>query len=584
MLSLRRVLNKFLAGKIVILVLLSLSFLTLPVLVYNYKYVGKIFPGISIAGIEVGGLSPPQAKTLLEQKIPRPLPIKLVYLEKSFDLEPNTIDLTYDFSESSTRAYNRVRRGNILNDIFERLKLFIYPENIGLATKLDEDKLQKFIATISKSISKRAVHPSVSIVGGNILVNKGLPGIDVDENLLRAEVGAEFSLAKNTDINIPLNNIDDSLNDQEAYDFKIRAGKYIGKNLQVKFEFTTLTFDSSALLKLLEPKKDFNDTALNILIEGVATKIERDPQNPKFNFEGGKVTEFQPSLDGVKIERDKFKDLLINSLKALETNDDKNIILDPPVVKTPSEVSTDKVNDLGIKELVGRGTSTFYHSIPGRVHNVVLAASRINGTLVKPGDTFSFNNTLGDVSAFTGFQQAYIISEGKTILGDGGGVCQVSTTLFRALLNAGLPITDRTAHAYRVGYYEQNSPPGLDATVYGPEPDLKFINDTPAYILIEAKADPQHYSLIFELYGTSDGRVATITKPVVSNVTPALPTIYQDDPTLPVGTLKQTDFSAAGATVTFTYKVERFGINIISRTFVSNYRPWAAVYLRGVKI
>jgi vancomycin resistance protein YoaR len=337
----------------------------------------------------------------------------------------------------------------------------------------------------------------------------------------------------------------------------------------------------------LDPKSGYKDTAITNLFQKTSVSVNRDPQNPKFVFQpakagnNSKVTEFQPALPGVKVDSDKFKSQLTSALDTLENSDDKTETFNIPVIESPPEVTTDQVNNLGIKELIGRGTSTYFHSIPGRVHNVVLAASRINGTLVAPGKTFSFNQTLGDVTQFTGYQQAYIISGGKTILGDGGGVCQVSTTMFRALLNAGLPITERAAHAYRVGYYEQDSPPGLDATVYGPEPDLKFTNDTPAYILIEATSDPKNYSLTFELYGTSDGRVTTISKSVVTNVTPALPTVYQDDPTLPAGTLKQTDFSAAGAIVTFNYSVVRAGQTIFAKTFVSNYRPWAAVYLRG---
>ncbi len=166
-------------------------------------------------------------------------------------------------------------------------------------------------------------------------------------------------------------------------------------------------------------------------------------------------------------------------------------------------------------------------------------------------------------------------------MGDGGGVCQVSTTLFRSILNAGLPIIERQAHAYRVGYYEQDSSPGIDATVYAPSPDLKFKNDTPAYILIEARADPKNYSLVFELYGTSDGRVATISKPIVTNVSAPPEDLYQDDPTLPAGTIKQIDFKAWGAKVTFNYAVKRDSTEIYSKTFISNYRPWRAVYLRG---
>jgi vancomycin resistance protein YoaR len=351
--------------------------------------------------------------------------------------------------------------------------------------------------------------------------------------------------------------------------------------LQLKFEYNTYTLTDKDLIKILDFRTGFNRQSMDAIILDIASEVNHDPQNPKFIFENGRVTEFQPALDGIRIDNEGLKDKIINSLNQIENSNDKIIAFDIPIQKTPPEVTTDGINNLGIKELIGRGASTYFHSITSRVHNVVLAASRINGTLVKPGDTFSFNDTLGDVSQFTGYQQAYIISEGKTILGDGGGVCQVSTTLFRSVLNAGLPIIERQAHAYRVGYYEQDSPPGIDATVYGPSPDFKFKNDTPAYILIEAKADPKKYSLVFELYGTSDGRVSSISKPVVTNIVSPPEDLYQDDPALPAGTIKQIDYKAWGAKVTFNHKVERNGVTIFSKTFLSNYRPWQAVYLRG---
>lgn len=166
-------------------------------------------------------------------------------------------------------------------------------------------------------------------------------------------------------------------------------------------------------------------------------------------------------------------------------------------------------------------------------------------------------------------------------MGDGGGVCQVSTTLFRALLAAGLPISERRAHAYRVGYYEQDSPPGLDATVYDPSPDLKFKNDTPSYLLIQTKVDTSVPSLVFEIYGNSDGRVATISKPIISEVVAPAEDLYQDDPTLKQGIIKQTEHKAWGAKVTFKYEVVRDGVVIYQKTFVSTYHPWQAVYLRG---
>jgi vancomycin resistance protein YoaR len=254
-----------------------------------------------------------------------------------------------------------------------------------------------------------------------------------------------------------------------------------------------------------------------------------------------------------------------------------------PVNVVKPEITNENVNSLGITDLIGEGTSLFYHSIENRIYNIQLAANRLNGLLIAPGEVFSFDKALGDVSSFTGYKQAYVIENGKTVLGDGGGVCQVSTTLFRAALHAGLPIVERNPHAYRVGYYEEDSGPGIDAAVYVPSVDLKFRNDTGHSILIQAFADTQNLRLTFDLYGTKDNRVVTIGDPVVSSQTPAPATLYQDDPTLPKGEVKQVDFAADGANVYFTRTVSKDGKVVIADKFISNYRPWQAVYLRGTK-
>jgi len=196
-------------------------------------------------------------------------------------------------------------------------------------------------------------------------------------------------------------------------------------------------------------------------------------------------------------------------------------------------------------------------------------------------EIFSFNKSLGDVSADTGFEQAYIIKEGRTVLGDGGGVCQVSTTFFRAALNAGLPILERHAHAYRVHYYEDDLGPGIDATVFDSTADLKIQNNTPAYLLIQSSVDLKKKKLTFEIYGTSDNRQVEMSKVRVWDQVPPPPDLYQDDPTLPAGTIKQVDWKAWGAKASFSYKVARGEEILTEKTFTSNYRPWQAIYLRG---
>lgn len=559
--------------------------------IFNFKYTDKILPNISVAEVNIGGLDKETAKNVLTQNLKIPNKIKLVSEDNSFELSTHDLGFSYDYAASVDRVFNFTRTGNLVSDFFETTKLLFTPRSFGLAVNIDETKLTKFISVISGQISVDPLFPSISFVNGKTTIDKGKKGSEMDNVLLRVNLGAALSQANGENITIPIKEVDPTLSTGEVSILQKRLDIFVGREIQIKFESQTgatdtFTYSTASLFKLINPKGGINNDEIVKIISDIAKKINRDPQNPKFNFEGDRVSEFQPALDGIRLDENKLKENLISAIEKIENSEDegsgeKRITFNAPVTRTSPDVTTEKVNNLGIKELIGRGTSTYFHSIPGRVFNVSLATSRINGILVKPGETFSFNNALGDVSEFTGYQQAYIISEGKTILGDGGGVCQVSSTLFRALLNAGLPITERTAHAYRVGYYEQNSPPGMDATVYGPSPDLKFKNDTDNYILIVAKTDPKHYSLIFELYGTKDGRVATISKPLISNVLPALPTVYQDDPTLPLGKIKQIDFGASGAKVTFNYLVKKGGEVIHKKSFTSNYRPWAAVFIRG---
>lgn len=328
----------------------------------------------------------------------------------------------------------------------------------------------------------------------------------------------------------------------------------------------------------------FNTEKLKELTKPMAEKINKEPVDAKFAMENNKVTEFRAHTDGAKLDEERLKKSIQDKLPLLlSLTRPTTISIEAPVTVISPKITVDKVNDMGIKELVGSGTSTFRGSIENRIFNINLASSRLSGILIKPGEEFSFAKALGDVSSFTGYKQAYIISGGRTILGDGGGVCQVSTTLFRALLNAGLPITERNQHAYRVSYYEQDTGPGVDAAVYIPTVDLKFKNDTDNYLLIQSILDPSDQRLTFEIYGTKDGREVTVSDPVILSQSPAPEPLYQDDPNLPKGEIKQVDFAAPGARVYFTRTVKKDGKVIYDDNFASNYRPWQAVFLRGTK-
>ncbi|MDO8503725.1 MAG: VanW family protein [bacterium] len=558
----------------------ALILLFLVVLFYQLIFLNRIYPGVAVGNISLDGKTVTQAQLTLLAGIPTPEKLALMGPESQYEIQLSDLGFSYDFKKTAQEAFFVGRKENVLVNIVHKTKLLWQKQKVPLVYSLDNTALEKQIATISAKLRVEAIEPIVSIKKKEVVLEEGKPGREI--NISELKVRIDNFLANNTkgDILIPINEVPPKISNKEAVLIQKTAKRLVGKSLLLKFEFDTFSYPDAELIKLLSSKGGFDEEKIHEMVSGVAQKVNRPPQNAIFVFEGGRVQEFKPGKDGVGVREEELTSVLLQRLiDLLETGD--SLTLDIPFAGTPPEVSTSEVNNLGIKELLGRGASVFRGSIPGRVYNIGLASSRISGTLVKPGETFSFNQVLGDVSAFTGYKQAYVISGGRTILGDGGGVCQVSTTLFRAALQAGLPIVERNPHSYRVGYYEQDSKPGIDATVYVPSVDLKLKNDTPGHILIQRIFDPKTSSLIFEIYGTSDGRLASISTPRVWGVVPPPPTLYQDDPTLPLGVTKQVDFAAWGSKVSFDYKVTRGNEVLQNKTFYSNYRPWQAVYLRG---
>ncbi len=324
----------------------------------------------------------------------------------------------------------------------------------------------------------------------------------------------------------------------------------------------------------------YDPSMIQNMISDQEDRFNKPAKNALFEFENGKVISFRQDENGLKIDSQKLSDDIdgiIQNLKRIQKN--TTVTLQSTVIKP--EITLANSNNFGIEELIGEGQSNYSHSISQRIHKIMLASMQFHGVLVPKRDIFSFNSIVGDISSSTGYQPAYIIKGGKTVLGDGGGVCQVSTTLFRAALNSGLPIVERHAHAYRVGYYENDSQPGFDATVFAPSVDFRFKNDTPASILIETDIDKQNNILRFKFYGKKDGRSVSISPVSVYDVQPPPPPLYQDDPTLKKGVQKQVDFAAWGSKVSFEYKVMRGKAIVTQDKFFSAYQPWRAVYLVG---
>lgn len=324
----------------------------------------------------------------------------------------------------------------------------------------------------------------------------------------------------------------------------------------------------------------YSSESITAALSHVEDLYAKKPINATFQFENNKVTAFQKEEDGLAIDKLTTKKTVDSVIQSWLLDKNTNSVKVVTHILKP-EVTLSQTNTLGIEELIGEGRSDYTHSIPEREHNVLLGTSKLNGILIPKGAVFSFNEHIGDISSHTGYKPAYIIKEGKTVLGDGGGICQVSTTLFRAALNAGLPITEHHSHAYRVGYYENDAKPGLDATVYAPTVDLKFVNNSPASILIETIADKETKRLFYRFYGKKDGRNVELTDPIITNVSRPDEPLYQDDPTLKRGITRQVEYAALGARSQYSYKVTKNNEVLFQKDFNVWFRPWRAVFLVG---
>lgn len=542
----------------------------------------KFYPGVKIASISVAGLTREQAKSILSEKTQKYTP-KLTFNGNTWESEPGSV--IFEIDSAINEAYRYGRRMMIQDYLLLMTgRQTSYPIPLAMGKT---DKLEKLIQEISSSVEIAPIEPTIALTKQKIVIKNGSDGTIMDSDKFDQNIRDNYSQLSNQPIEIPTKVVKRSLNNEELTLLTKRAESLVGKNIKLSLDDEKIQLSDKELISFLSTtgRSDEADT-INIeeYVAGLSKSLNKEPQDAKFEFNEGKVKEFLPGKDGVEVNKTLTSMLLKETVKKLINDESKSENIEIAVNRTAPKVTTEKVNELGIRERIGRGESYYQHSIPNRIYNVGLASSRINSALVPPGEEISFNKMVGEVSAETGYRPAYIISGGRTILGDGGGLCQVSTTMFRAAMNAGLPILERWGHAYRVSYYELNSKPGVDATVIAPSKDFRFKNDTPGHILIQTINDPKSLHLVIEIYGTSDGRVAIVTEPKVWGITPPLPTIYQDDPSMPAGSMKQVDWAASGAKASFDYKVTRNGETLQEKTFSTTYRAWASVFMRGTGI
>lgn len=555
--------------------------------IFNLSYAQVIFPHTYIGDLNLGNKTRAQAKVVLTQNIvlAQSKELNLAYADQVFKIKPTDIDLKYDLDKTLDLAWSTGRTGNLANVSRQQVwAIFSFNREKAVFTYSDE-KLQAKIKEVMEKVDVPEKDAAIEIIElePKVVNEKIGQRVDKDKTLVLILMGFG-NLLSNPEIKLTVETISPKITAQIASDRLEQTNKIINNKITITGRDKTFTLEEKSIAKMIDFKQgedlvqrkpllvlEVNHEKVKKYLEELAKDVNQGAQDAKFNVVNGKVTAFQVAQTGYEIEIDKAVSELATAILDQKTK------YELPVKVTEPEIKS--VEDSGIKEVVGQATTNYYGSSTNRRINIRAGAKALHGIIIKPGEEFSTIKNVSPVDASNGYVPELVIRDNKTIPEFGGGLCQVSSTLFRAVLNTGLKITERTNHSYRVPYYEP--PIGMDATIYEPSPDFKFVNNMDTPILIQAFVDNDASAITFTLYGTKDGRVVEMSKPVAYAITPAPDPIYTESADLAPGEIKKVDTAHAGAKADFTYKVTLKGKALQDTNFHSDYTPWPAKYLYG---
>ena len=581
---------------------LFLVFLIAANLLFSAFYSNRILPGVSMSGIPLEGLTIDQAAAVIGKTISFPDKgvILLTAGDKSWSVSPAQLGIYLDPQSSAKAAFAVGRKGSLLDILAGRLSSFTSTSEIFPTFIYDQKASVSVLEQIASQINQPIREASISLNGTDVVVTQGQPGIQLDFANSLIGINYQVQTMQNGTVQLAVLQTLPGVMDASAqgdlarsilsqpFTLTIPANLGTADPIQIPPEKLApmLQFANSTDASGSKITVGVNPILMKAYLSSIADSLNTSPQNARFVFNDvTRQLDLLPDGHSVigRVVNTESSTIAIN--QAIQNGShNAELVFD---ITNPPVMDDAKGADLGITEEVYAYTSYFRGSTSDRVQNIKTASSRFHGLLLAPGETLSMADVLGDITLDNGYAEAMIILGDQTIKGVGGGVCQVSTTLFRTVFYSGLEILERHSHAYRVGYYEQTSSghnanlAGLDATVFVPIVDFKFRNDTPYWLLMETYVSSSNYSLTWKFYSTKDGRTVDYSSTGLTDIVKAPDPVYRENPDLPQGTKKQVDWAVDGATVTVTRTVTKNGQVIHSDRFYTKYQAWGDVFEYG---
>lgn len=505
--------NKLIVGIIGVLVVLVVIFLMLLLMTVGYK---KIYGGVSVNGVSLGEMTLEEAQQTLnnQYKDLSYLDISIRCNEYRNDFRAEDIGASFDVETAVNTAYAYGREGNLVDKIINGLKCRFTENDLTVDVNVDRKKIESEIAKVTREVETPAIEWSYTREGDKLLVRNGVTGITVDKEDARLQI---------------INNL----------------------NRMIDMKSNPVNIETEEV----HPEK--------VDIDKIQKQISKKVQNAEYISDTGNLIE---QIIGIEIEDVDQAKKLANSIT------EEGMQFSIPLLITMPEVTTESVLGELFRDKLSTYTTYFNVNETERTENVRLAAEFIDDVILMPGQEFSYNNIVGERSTERGFKTAKVYQQGQVVDGLGGGICQVSSTLYNAVVMADLEVLERKNHSLSVSYVKL----GRDATVVYGSIDFRFKNSRQYPVKISSKISGGTLTIDIYGYNTNKTRLVDIETEVIE----VLPFKEQEimDPTLPVGTSKITTTGHKGYKVK-SYRVTTENGEVVERKFIATdtYSPVAQV-------
>lgn len=565
---------------------------------FENRYKELFLPGVTIADMSVGGKTYDEVFRVFKERAERLQEhgISVVFegstAHPEVNIPPSSAGLSPDivveyFSindwENDLRdAYAWGREGSIFQKFFKQVSLIFRSKNFFFSADVHEEALNSLLDREFRILLKPSAPAQFVFNGNRLTISKEKAGEFIDKKEVISALAQKLATLDDDKISFLAETKEPTVTVSMLEPFSYMA-KDIAEHSSITLRYGghKWKIGGSKLVGWLTIR-DGRDLGVDgqkfedYIAKNVAGFIDNPPRNSRFKVEKGKLVEILSGKSGNAVNIGQAIGQLEKIISDIQLGAKAGVAdIQIETMEVEPRVTRETIDRYGIQNLVGEISTSFKGSTADREHNIKIGVSTITGLLIAPGEEFSTVNAIGRVTEAEGYVKELVIKEDRTTKEFGGGLCQVATSLFRLALNAGLPITERVNHKFVVNYYG----PGLDATIYGPHPDFRFINDTGNYLLLQGRVE--NGKVILELYGQKDGRWAEVSKPVLSDKIPAPKTKYILSEDLLVGQSKCFESPHEGMTANVLYTVNYPDGTVKTKNFRSVYQPWQEVCLIG---